>query len=136
MELKSRNVQHAQNLFDCAVTLEFYGDDEEQVEKAQAVFSAFAKMETWLKEYEQARVIYKVCLFLTLIYSSTDFFLQQFALSRIPQAKSMALYATYTKFKKQHGTRSTLENTVLGKCMLYQVYFMIQFIELFTFTFL
>jgi len=40
--------------------LEFYGDDEEQVEKAQAVFSAFAKMETKLKEYQRARVIYKV----------------------------------------------------------------------------
>jgi crooked neck len=39
--------------------LEFYGDDEEQVEKAQAVFSAFAKMETKLKEYQHARVIYK-----------------------------------------------------------------------------
>lgn len=41
--------------------LEFYGDEEEQVEKAQAVFSAFARMETRLKEYERARVIYKVC---------------------------------------------------------------------------
>jgi crooked neck len=40
--------------------LEFYGDDEQQIEKAQAVFSAFAKMETRLKEYERARVIYKV----------------------------------------------------------------------------
>ena len=40
--------------------LEFFGDDEEQIEKAQAVFNAFAKMETRLKEYERARVIYKV----------------------------------------------------------------------------
>ena len=40
--------------------LEFFGDEEEQIEKAQAVFSAFAKMETRLKEYERARVIYKV----------------------------------------------------------------------------
>lgn len=40
--------------------LEFFGDDEEQVEKAQAVFNAFAKMETRLKEHERARVIYKV----------------------------------------------------------------------------
>ena len=49
-------------------SLEFFGDDEEQVEKAQAVFAAFAKMETRLKEFERARVIYKVwstCLFLT-----------------------------------------------------------------------
>ncbi|KAJ6597040.1 pre-mRNA-splicing factor CLF1 [Mycena vulgaris] len=77
--------------------LEFYGDDEEQVEKAQAVFGAFAKMETRLKEYERARVTYK------------------FALSRIPRSKSVALYAAYTKFEKQHGTRTTLESTVLGK---------------------
>ncbi|KAG6845690.1 NineTeen Complex (NTC) component [Tephrocybe sp. NHM501043] len=77
--------------------LEFYGDDEEQIEKAQAVFGAFAKMETRLKEYERARVIYK------------------FDLSRIPRSKSAGLYASYTKFEKQHGTRNTLENTVLGK---------------------
>ncbi|KAF8212076.1 hypothetical protein K438DRAFT_1805919 [Mycena galopus ATCC 62051] len=77
--------------------LEFYGDDDEQVEKAQAVFGAFAKMETRLKEYERARVIYK------------------FALGRIPRSKSVALYAAYTKFEKQHGTRTTLESTVLGK---------------------
>ena len=43
------------------LALEFFGDDEEQVEKAQAVFAAFAKMETRCKEYERARVIYKVC---------------------------------------------------------------------------
>ncbi|KAJ8508048.1 hypothetical protein ONZ45_g9645 [Pleurotus djamor] len=77
--------------------LEFFGDEEEQVEKAQAVFNAFAKMETRSKEYERARVIYK------------------FALSRIPRSKSAALYAAYTKFEKQHGTRTTLESTVLGK---------------------
>lgn len=77
--------------------LEFFGDDEEQVEKAQAVFNAFAKMETRLKEYERARVIYK------------------FALSKLPRSKSAALYAAYTKFEKQHGTKSTLESTVLGK---------------------
>ncbi|KAI1789311.1 hypothetical protein LXA43DRAFT_1021567 [Ganoderma leucocontextum] len=77
--------------------LEFFGDDEEQIEKAQAVFNAFAKMETRLKEYERARVIYK------------------FALSRLPRSKSAALYAAYTKFEKQHGTRTTLESTVLGK---------------------
>jgi crooked neck len=39
----------------------------------------------------------------------------KFALSRIPRSKSSALYAAYTKFEKQHGTRSTLESTVLGK---------------------
>jgi crooked neck len=48
--------------------LKFYNDEEEQleVEKAQAVFSAFVKMETRLKEYERARVIYKVGVFRNL----------------------------------------------------------------------
>ena len=50
--------------------LEFFGDEEEQVEKAQAVFGAFARMETRLKEFERARVIYK------------------FALARLPRSKS------------------------------------------------
>ncbi|KAF7763681.1 hypothetical protein Agabi119p4_8218 [Agaricus bisporus var. burnettii] len=88
-------VDKAREVFQTA--LEFFGDEEEQVEKAQAVFGAFAKMETRQKEYERARVIYK------------------FALERIPRSKSSGLYASYTKFEKQHGTRSTLENTVLGK---------------------
>ncbi|GLB39792.1 putative pre-mRNA-splicing factor CLF1 [Lyophyllum shimeji] len=83
----------AREVFQTAV--EFYG--EEQIEKSQAVFSAFAKMETRLKEYERARVLYK------------------FALSHIPRSKSASLYASYTKFEKQHGSSSTLENTVLGK---------------------
>lgn len=53
--------------------LQFFGDEEEQIEKAQAVFNAFAKMETRLKEYERARVIYKVgivglCFFLLLTF--------------------------------------------------------------------
>jgi crooked neck len=52
-------VDKAREVFQTA--LEFYGDDEEQLEKAQAVFNAFAKMEIRLKEYERARVIYKVC---------------------------------------------------------------------------
>ncbi|KAI0038384.1 TPR-like protein [Auriscalpium vulgare] len=88
-------VDKAREVFQTA--LEFFGDEEEQVDKAQAVFSAFAKMETRLKEYERARVIYK------------------FALSRLPRSKSANLYAAYTKFEKQHGTRTSLESTVLGK---------------------
>lgn len=52
------NLTKAREVFQQA--LEFFGDEEEQIEKAQAVFSAFAKMETRLKEYERARVIYKV----------------------------------------------------------------------------
>ena len=39
----------------------------------------------------------------------------KFALARIPRSKSATLYASYTKFEKQHGTRDTLESTVLGK---------------------
>ncbi|KAJ7709731.1 hypothetical protein B0H17DRAFT_999105 [Mycena rosella] len=94
-EEERAKLDKAREVFQTA--LEFYGDDEEQVEKAQAVFGAFAKMETRLKEYERARVIYK------------------FALARISRSKSVALYAAYTKFEKQHGTRTTLESTVLGK---------------------
>lgn len=58
--------------------LEFFGEEEEQLEKAQGLYSAFAKMETRHKvgrcsairsehdcltgsqEYERARMIYKV----------------------------------------------------------------------------
>ena len=39
----------------------------------------------------------------------------QFALSRLPRSKSAALYSSFTKFEKQHGTRSGVESTVLGK---------------------
>ena len=63
------NLLKAREVFQQA--LEFFGDEEEQIEKAQAVFSAFAKMETRLKEYERARVIYKVStivLFPAIIY--------------------------------------------------------------------
>ncbi|KAI0342562.1 protein prenylyltransferase [Trametopsis cervina] len=81
----------AREVFQTAVN--FFGDNEESIEKAQAIFNAFAKMETRLKEYERAR----------------------FALSHLPRSKSAALYAAYTKFEKQHGTKSTLETTVLGR---------------------
>lgn len=39
----------------------------------------------------------------------------KFALSRIPRSKSHGLYTSYSRFEKQHGTRTTLESTVLGK---------------------
>ncbi|KAF8480000.1 pre-mRNA-splicing factor CLF1 [Russula ochroleuca] len=94
-EEERAKVDKARDVFQTA--LEFFGDEEEQVDKAQAVFGAFAKMETRLKEYERARVIFK------------------FALERLPRSKSANLYAAYTKFEKQHGTRTTLESTVLGK---------------------
>ena len=48
----------AREVFQTAVN--FFGDNEESIEKAQAIFNAFAKMEIRLKEYERARVIYKV----------------------------------------------------------------------------
>lgn len=57
-EEERANLTKAREVFQQA--LEFFGDEEEQIEKAQAVFSSFAKMETRLKEYERARVIYKV----------------------------------------------------------------------------
>ncbi|TDL16887.1 protein prenylyltransferase [Rickenella mellea] len=94
-EEERMKLDKAREVFQMA--LEFFGDDTEQIEKAQAVLNAFAKMETRLKEYDRARVIYK------------------FALDRLPRSKSTSLYAAYTKFEKQHGTRSTLESTVLGK---------------------
>ncbi|THH15994.1 hypothetical protein EW146_g4572 [Bondarzewia mesenterica] len=94
-EEERNRVDKAREVFQTA--LEFVGDDEERVDKAQVVFSAFAKMEARLKEFERARVIYK------------------FALSRLPRSKSANLYALYTRFEKQHGTRTTLESTVLGK---------------------
>lgn len=112
-EERSR-LDKAREVFQTA--LEFFGDDEEQVEKAQAVFNAFAKMETRLKEYERARVIYKVSY--PLSATSAQCLTRsagQFALSRLPRSKSAALYTAYTKFEKQHGTKTTLESTVLGK---------------------
>ncbi len=63
--------------------LEFFGDGEEEIDKAQSVFAAFARMETRMKEFDRARVIYK------------------FALARLPRSKSGSLYTAYTKFEKQ-----------------------------------
>lgn len=58
VNLLDGSTDKAREVFQTA--LQFFGDSEEEVEKAQAVFSSFAKMETRLKEYERARVIYKV----------------------------------------------------------------------------
>ncbi|KAG5635885.1 hypothetical protein H0H81_009766 [Sphagnurus paluster] len=88
-------VDKAREVFQTA--LDFFGNDAEQIDKAQTVFGAFAKMETRLNEHDRARVIYK------------------FALDRLPRSNSANLYASYTKFEKQHGTQATLEDTVLGK---------------------
>lgn len=39
---------------------DFFGQDEEGIDKSQSLYSSFAKMEVRLKEYDRARVIYKV----------------------------------------------------------------------------
>lgn len=88
-------LEKAREVFQTA--LEFFGDGEDEIEKAQGVFGAFARMETRLKEYERARTIYK------------------FALARLPRSKSANLYTSYTRFEKQHGDRAGVESTVLGK---------------------
>lgn len=36
-------------------------------------------------------------------------------MDRLPRSKANTLYAGYTRFEKQHGTKTTLESTVLGK---------------------
>ncbi|GAA5884143.1 hypothetical protein JCM16303_005936 [Sporobolomyces ruberrimus] len=76
---------------------EFFGQDEEGIDKSQSLYSSFAKMEVRLKEYDRARVIYK------------------FALDRLPRSRSTQLYAAYSNFEKQHGTRVGIEVTILGK---------------------
>lgn len=73
-EEERHHPEKAREVFQTA--LEFFGDDETQVEKAQGVFGAFARMETRLKEFERARVIYK------------------FALERLPRSKSANCQST------------------------------------------
>ena len=73
--------------------LEFFGDEEDQVEKAQVVFSSFAKMETRQKEYDRARVIYK------------------FALERIPRSKSSGLDRKSTRLNSSHSGESRMPSS-------------------------
>lgn len=80
------------------MAFEFFGsDEEEQIDKSQSIYTAFAKLEIRQKEYERARAIYK------------------FALDRLPRSKSSGLYASYAHFEKQFGDRAEVEATVLGK---------------------
>ncbi|CEH17791.1 pre-mrna-splicing factor clf1 [Ceraceosorus bombacis] len=79
------------------MALEYFGEDEDKMEKAQTVYTAFAKMETRAKEIERAKVIYR------------------YALERLPRTKSSGIYASYTRFEKQFGNRQGVEDTVLGK---------------------
>lgn len=80
-----------------AQAMEFFGEDEDRMEYAQTVYTAFAKLETRMREYERARVIYK------------------YALERLPRSKSAGVFASYNRFEKQYGTRQGIEDTVLGK---------------------
>ncbi|SPO25421.1 probable protein CCN1 - putative cell cycle control protein [Ustilago trichophora] len=89
------DLEKARMVFQMA--LDYIGEDEDAMEKAQSVFTAFAKMETRLKEYERARVIYK------------------YALERLPRSKSEGIYSSYTRFEKQFGTMASVEDTVIGK---------------------
>ncbi|KAJ5459271.1 hypothetical protein N7530_011215 [Penicillium desertorum] len=63
----------------------------------ERLFSAYAKFEAKLKEYERARAIYK------------------YALDRLPRSKAMALHRAYTTFEKQFGDREGLEDVILSK---------------------
>ncbi|KAH8929685.1 TPR-like protein [Atractiella rhizophila] len=88
-------LDRAREIFQMA--MEFYGEEEDELVKAQPVYNAFGKLEIRHKEYERARVIYK------------------YALDRLPKSKSFSLYTSYTTFEKQYGTRDSIESTVLGK---------------------
>ncbi|KAL9097971.1 MAG: hypothetical protein Q9163_006271 [Psora crenata] len=63
----------------------------------ETVFTAYARFETKLKEYERARAIYK------------------YALDRLPRAKAMRLHKAYTTFEKQFGDREGVEDVILSK---------------------
>ena len=94
---------------------EFFGQDEESIDKSQSLYSSFAKMEVRHKEYERARVIYKVSLPFLFRAQQLMRCVRQFALDRLPRARSAQLYASYTNFEKQFGSRTSIESTVLGK---------------------
>ena len=89
------NLDKARNVFHMA--LDFFGEEEAALERAQTVFTAFAKMETRQAEYDRARMIYK------------------YALERLPRAKSEGIYASYTRFEKQFGNIQGVEDTVTQK---------------------
>ncbi|WFD29844.1 NineTeen Complex (NTC) component [Malassezia sp. CBS 17886] len=86
---KARSVFH--------MALDFFGEDEAALERAQTVFTAFAKMETRQGEYGRARTVYK------------------YVLERLPRAKSEGIYASYTRFEKQFGSIKGVEDTVTHK---------------------
>jgi len=88
-------IDRAREIFQMA--FEYFGEEEDDLERAQSIYTAFAKMESRHKEYDRARTVYK------------------YALDRLPRSKSVGLYASYTNFEKQFGDRAGIEATVLGK---------------------
>lgn len=63
----------------------------------EKLFTAYAKFEAKLKEYERARAIFK------------------YALDRLPRSKSMVLHNAYTTFEKQYGDREGVEDVIFSK---------------------
>ena len=63
----------------------------------ERLFTAYARYEAKLKEYERARAIYK------------------YALDRLPRSKAMTLHKSYTTFEKQFGDREGIEDVILSK---------------------
>lgn len=61
------------------------------------LFSAYARYEAKLKEYERSRAIYK------------------YALDRLPRSKAMKLHKAYTTFEKQFGDKDGVESVILSK---------------------
>lgn len=94
-ETEREDLDRARNVFMTA--LEYFGESETQLEKAQTVYTAFAKLEIRAREYDRARAIYK------------------YILERLSRSKSQGVYASYTRFEKQFGNRQDVEDTVLGK---------------------
>ncbi|BGP31713.1 NineTeen Complex (NTC) component [Rhodotorula toruloides] len=92
-EKERGNVDRAREIYQMG--FEFYGQDEEGIDKSQSLSSAFAKMEVRHREYDRARVIYK------------------FALDCLPRSRSTQLYAACSSFETQYGTASAIELALL-----------------------
>lgn len=63
----------------------------------ERLFTAYARYEAKLKEYERARAIYK------------------FALDKLPRSKARVLHNAYTTFEKQFGDREGVEDVISSK---------------------
>jgi crooked neck len=60
----------AREIFQMA--FEYFGEEEEDLERAQSIYTAFAKMESRHKEFDRARTVYKVELSRVLIPTSRN----------------------------------------------------------------